>query len=1063
MERQHLFGKTRPVMHWMRWSLCLVFMSLMACGDSPPVGEESVDEVNEFVLHRKDRTGLDFDNVLVQDSSFNVFTYMYFFNGGGLAGGDFNGDGRTDLYFTSNMGPNKLFLNQGDMRFVDATEKAGLQGLEGWTTGASVVDINNDGLLDIYVSQMGEYLQFNGQNQFYICTGIEDGIPQFEDRAAEIGLDLVGFGTQACFFDYDLDGDLDLFQLNHSLHQNGTFGRRKKFDDKPHERAGDRLFRNDSEQGQLRFTEVSREAGIYSTAIGYGLGVVAGDVNLDGWPDLYVGNDFHENDYLYINQKDGTFREELAEQIRYTSRFSMGVDMADVNNDGHSEILSLDMLPADPYILKTSLGEDGYNIFTFKLGHGYHPQFSKNCLQLNNGNGTFSEIAMFSGIFATDWSWAPLLVDFDHDGLKDIFISNGIPRRMNDIDYINFKSSDDHRFRAEYNAMEKEDLTIVEKMPQIKLPNKFFHNNGDLTFQDLDANIQQQAASYSNGAIAADLDNDGDLDVVVNNIDDEPFVYENKQKSKGHAIQLALKGPPNNINAIGARLIAYQGENSLTAEHYPVRGYQSSVQSALHLGIGEVAEIDSLVLIWPDRSYQRLEMVVDSLYRVEWRDGLPLFDFAHWARPKEQKQMALEEIAKEVGIDFVHKENPFVDFNREGLIPHMVSAEGPAVAVGDVDGNGLEDVFLGSSKRKRSALYLQQSNGQFLLATPPALVQDSVFEDVDAVWVDIENDGDLDLVVASGGNEYRLGSEATLQRAYLNDGTGKLERADLFPASNMTASCVLPADVNQDGLVDFFFGARALPRNYGLAPTSMLFENQGNGRFENATKKYSESLAEVGMVTAGSWADLDADGDSDLLLATEWGEVQLFENQGKRLKKRSLHPAKGWWKSLLVHDLDADGDLDILVGNLGKNAKFKPSLDEPLRLYVNDYDDNGQIEQILTYYQQGREIPFATFAELTKQLVSLKKKYLYSKDMANASLAEIFGKDKLAEARTLEVDQLASIWLENTGEAKAFRLHVLPDELQWSPLNAAIALEGDGTAASQLLTAGNFLGSNIET
>ena len=1016
----------------------------------------------QFELLRKGDTGLDFENVLRQSSEFNVFNYMYFFNGGGLAAGDFNNDGLVDLFFTSNMGPNKLFLNQGGLKFRDVTAEAGMEGMEGWTSGASVVDINNDGLLDIYVSQMGEFQNITGQNQFYICEGIKDGIPVYEDRAVQYNLDLVGFSTQAVFFDYDLDGDLDMYQLNHSLHANGTFGQKKEFLNTRHPLAGDKLMRNDGDT----FTDVTLAAGINSTVIGYGLGVVTGDINLDGWPDIYVCNDFHENDYLYINQKDGTFKEDLTNQMMHTSRFSMGVDMADINNDGFDEVASLDMLPSDPYILKTSLGEDDYALFHFKLGYGYNQQFARNNLQLNNGDGTFSEIGIFAGVFATDWSWAPLFMDFDHDGYKDLFISNGIPRRMNDIDYVNFRADNAIRYKANTNNLEEADLVVVEKMPRIKLPNKFFRNTGSLRFQDMEKAIKGSLPTFSNGAIYADLDNDGDLDVVVNNIEDEPFVYRNLEadnNKQGHSyLSLRLQGPSQNINAIGASVAVFKGKEKLYYQNFPGRGYQSSVQSGLNIGIGDSSLVDSIIVIWPDLSYQKFaSLPYNQIVELKWEPGLPAFDYKMLSA-KPPATWEVEDATQSVGLDYVHKENPFVEFNREGLIPHMVSTEGPALAVGDVNGDGLEDMFVGSSKREYSRLFLQTEGGKFEERKVPDMEDDSLFEDVDAVFADLENDGDLDLVVASGGNEYWGEHEALKQRAYINDGKGNFAvNKDIFPGAFLTASCVLSADFNGDGLVDFFFGGRAVPWNYGKAPTSYLFENKGNGRFENVTAKVADGLEKVGLVKSGTWSDIDQDGDPDLILAMEWGPIQFFLNDGGTLKNHPLNDMKGWWNFVLPYDFDQDGDIDILAGNLGDNSKLKPTPEEPVRLYVNDFDDNEQVEQVLTYYLDGNEVPFANYKEITKQMVGLKKKYLFAKDFAKASMDELFGKEKLESADVLEANTFHSMYFENTGGLN-FVAHPLPDELQFSTLNAAGLYDFDGDGSQDVLLGGNFYENNIE-
>ncbi len=1031
-----------------------------ALSDSQKSGSGKSQGPYRFELLEASQTGLNFENVLEQSSEFNVFNYMYFFNGGGVAAADFNQDGKIDLYFTSNMGPNKLFLNKGNMKFEDVSKEAGVEGMGGWTSGVSVVDINHDGMLDLYVSQIGEYQTLRGENQLYVCQSIENGIPHFENEAYRYGLNLKVFGTQSTFFDYDKDGDLDLFQLNHSLHRNGTFGQRKVFQKEKHSESGDKLLRNDNG----RFVEVSTEAGINSTVIGYGLGVVTGDVNQDGWPDIYVGNDFHENDYLYLNQQDGTFKEVLTEQMRHTSRFSMGVDMGDINNDAQTDIISLDMLPYNPEILKASLGEDAYGIFTFKLGYGYNHQFSRNNLQLNNGNQSFTEIGMFADVYATDWSWAPLFMDFDQDGYKDLFISNGIPRRMNDIDYVNFRANHELKWKQNTNNLENEDLSLVNKMPQIKLKNKFFLNQKDLSFQDMDSFIKNDRKSYSNGAIYADLDQDGDLDIVVNNLGDAPFIYKNNSREiEGRDyVHVDLTGPEKNPLAIGARLLAFKGEEVLSQEHYLVRGYQSSMAPGLHLGLGKGQDIDSVVLVWPDDGYEVIppEKFNQSL-KISHREGLATFDY-RVLKKEQPRNIAFKEVSSEFGLDVRHEENPFVEFNRETLIPHMVSREGPALAVGDANGDGREDLFMGSSKRRRSKLLLQQANGRFVDRTPQVIKEDSLWEDVDACWVDIENDGDLDLVVATGGNEYWGSHEALRQRVYLNDGKGNFtSNKDIFGETYLTASCVRPADFNGDGWVDLFFGARAVPWKYGRSPRSYLFINKGDGSFREATEEIAPDLSQIGLVTDAKWEDMDGDGDADLLLALEWGSLHLFTNEGGKLNGRALNDWKGWWNMVEIADFDGDGDMDIVAGNTGKNSKLKPSPQKPVRLYLSDYDDNDKVDQILTYYLGGKEIPFHNYKELTQQLPGLKKKFLLAKDFASASLEELLGEEKVKAAEVLEANHFESVYLEQVGQGE-FVIHMLPDELQFSTLHAAELCDLDSDGVPEVLLGGNFYECNIE-
>jgi hypothetical protein len=1045
----------------------IIIIGLMIFGMA--CSQESSIENPQFELLKKDKTGLDFENVLTPSAEFNVFKYMYFYNGGGVATGDFNNDGLEDLYFTSNMGENKMFLNEGDFKFKDITAIAKVEGAKSsWTTGVSVVDINNDGMLDLYVSQVGDYKILKGENQLFVCQGIENGMPIYENKAVDYGLNLVGFCTQAAFVDYDLDGDLDMFQVQHSTHANGTFGQKKEFLGTQSTVSGDKLMRNDNGQ----FTDVTLESGISSTVIGYGLGIVVGDVNQDGYPDIYIGNDFHEDDYLYINQGDGTFVDTRKTAIQHTSRFSMGVEMADINNDGKSEIVSLDMMPEDPFILKSSLGEDDFKIFRFKMTYGYLAQYARNNLQFNNGNGTFSEIGMSANMHATDWSWSPLFLDFDHDGYKDLFITNGIPHRMNDIDYLNFRKSDADVMWETSNVDDGKNLELMKMMPRIKIKNKFLRNTGKLGFDDLKSQIKNDEGTFSNGAVYVDLDNDGDLDLVVNNIEDEPFVYKNltidaskkvEAEAKSTAadyIHFDLKGSPKNINAIGTKMIIYKGKERIVVENFPVRGYQSSVQMGLHAGVGEKEKVDKVILVWSDNTHQIIENVAyNEVAKFEWKPNLPVFDYTEF---NENKTYLTEfsDATADLGIEFFHKENPFVEFDREQLIPHMVSTEGPALAIGDLNGDGLEDFFIGSSKREQSAIFYQNDNGKFQKEVLDIFEQNKLAEDVDAKLVDIDNDNDLDIVVATGGNEYRGRSPQLQQYIYINQGDGNFTK-DTLPNSHITASCVLPNDVNGDGLVDLFFGGRALSWNYGKTPNSYLYINRGNGKFEEATDEISKDLKKVGLVKDGEWADIDNDGDQDLILAMEWESILIFKNENGKLKKEAVNDMKGWWNFAKVADFDGDGDMDILGGNLGSNAKFKPTPQEPLQLYINDFDDNKQIEQILTSFVGEKETPYATYAELTRQLSILKKDYIYSKDLAKASMDELFGQSKLKEAIRLEVNTLESMYFENKGNM-IFEAHPLPEELQWSALEAVWLDDFDGDLKKEVMLGGNFYDCNIE-
>jgi hypothetical protein len=1035
-------------------STCLLAILISGCKaekKEPPL----------FTVLDSKRTGLDFSNDLSYNSEFNLFKYIYFYNGSGAGAGDFNNDGLIDLFFGSNQHDNKLYLNTGQLHFKDVTRAAGIPVDGGWSTGISVADVNNDGLLDIYVCRVGQYETLKSKNQLLICQGIaKNGIPGYKDMAHEYGLDFSGFSTQAAFFDYDMDGDLDMFLLNHSVHENGTFKPRKDFIGTYHPLSGDRIYRNDGNT----FTDVTKQTGINSTAIGYGLGIVVADINLDGYPDIYIGNDFHENDYLYINQKDGTFKEEGEQHFMHTSKFSMGVDVADINNDAYPEIISVDMLPSDPYLLKRSLGEDDYDIFKYKISVGYSYQYPRNNLQYNRRNGMFSEIGLYSGIAATDWSWAPLWMDFDNDGLKDLFISNGIPKRLNDIDYINFLSNTEVQQRIIANDMKQKDIALIDKFPEIKLPDKFYRNNGDFSFTDEKDRIAGSRPTFSNGAVYADLDNDGDLDIVVNNIDAPALVYENKndQLNKNSSLQVKLKGPRLNNNAVGAKLIVYAGNGIRVYEKFPVHGFMSGMEVPLLVGLKNT-KIDSMLLVWPDNTYEPVPFSRDSSsVTVAYREGLPLFNYEGIPDHYRNTTTKVFDITKNTGLDYVHKENHFVEFDREPLIPHMVSTEGPAMAVADINHDGLEDIFIGAARNFKSAVFLQQPSGTFIKTTQPVLDNDSSYENIDACWADVNNDGNPDLVVASGGNEFYGSDDHNTPRVYLNDGNAGLTKQEhSFDDLFLTASCIVPYDFNNDGYIDLFIGARAVPWEYGRIPRSYLLQNDKTGKFKDVTASYAKELANIGFVTRALWFDLDKDGDKDLLLSLEWGSICLFINDKGTFTKKDLNDKKGWWNFVFPCDIDNDGDIDLIAGNLGLNSKLKASAKEPVRLYFNDFDDNGKKEQVLTYYLQGKEIPFASKAELEKQLPVLKKKFLYAGDFAKATLAELFTSAKLDHSAILTADYFSNAILINNGNLQ-FETKALPPEAQFTSLKDAVSIDANGDDLPDILLAGNYYDNNTQ-
>lgn len=1015
-----------------------------------------------FEVLDNEKTGINFTNKLTPTQQFNVFKYLYFYNGGGVGAGDFNNDGLIDLFFAANQSGNKLYLNKGGLQFKDVTAEAKIPEDGAWSTGVSVIDINNDGLLDIYICRVGNHKTLHSYNQLLLCRGIhKNGVPYYEDKAKEYGLDFSGFSTQAVFFDYDMDGDLDMYLLNHSTYQNNSFGPR---DVKLHSYSplsGDRLYRNG---GKNKFIDVTKESGVNSSVIGYGLGIATADINLDGYPDLYIGNDFNENDYLYINQHDGTFKDELTERMMHTSQFSMGVDVADINNDGYAEIISADMLPNDPDMLKRSLGEDTYDIFNLKMGYGYNCQYTRNNLQLNRRNGLFSEAGLYTNLYATDWSWSPLWFDFDNDGLKDLFVTNGISKRLNDIDYLNFISNQVIQEKIRTESMEQTDMDLLDRYPKIKILNKLFKNNGNLQFKDMEAGIQNDMSTYSNGALYADFDNDGDLDIVVNNIDQPALLYKNKSNDKKDKafVEITLKGPAQNINAIGAKIIMYANGGLRTYEKYPVRGFLSSTEIPIHIGLDK-AKVDSAFLIWPDNTYQPIQVRIgNSRLKFIYKKHLPKFDYGLITHYWKNLSKPMKDITSETGLTSKHEENEFHEFDQQPLMPHMLSTEGPALTAGDLNKDGLDDVFIGSSRGKKSVVFSQKKSGKFVKTIQHDLENDSLYEDVDACITDVNHDGNADLVVASGGDEYYENASYPMPRVYLNDGKGNLRKhINAFESLYVNASCIIPYDFNSDGYPDLFIGGRSVPNKYGEIPHSYLLQNDGSGRFTDVTEKYSKELSHIGFVTKALWFDLNNDGRKDLILSLEWGGIVAFINNKGTFTKKILTDKNGWWNFILPVDLNNDGKIDLIAGNLGLNSRLKASEKEPVRLYYYDFDANGQKEQVLTCYQGGRDVPFANYSELLKQMPFLKKNFLYAADFAKASPEDIFSASKFAKADVLIASYFSNAVLMNQGNMN-FTVNALPWEAQLSSYRDAVIVNANDDNLQDILLVGNYYENNIQ-
>ncbi len=997
-----------------------------------------------------EETGITFSNNLTPTRDLNIFAYLYFYNGGGVGAADLNNDGLSDLIFTSNTGENKIYLNKGELKFEDITSRTGFDTQGGWSNGVSVADVNQDGLLDIYISQVGDYKSLQGVNQLFICQKLENGIPIYEEQAEKYGLNLKVFGTQALFVDFDTDGDLDFFQLNHSVHQNGTFGKRENFLNQYHPLSGDRYFEN----RDGIYLDKTKESGIFSNALGYGLGITAGDINLDGRPDIYVGNDFHENDYLYINEGNGRFAEQIDLYMTHTSRFSMGIDIGDINNDIFPDIISLDMLPWDYKLIKMADGEDVFYNFNFKLRQGYNIQFSRNTLQLNNGNGTFSEIGMMAGVHATDWSWSSIFSDFDNDGKKDLFISNGINKRMNDTDYMNYVSNDAIQEKINRKEIDESSELLTDLLPEVKIPNKFFRNRNGIQFDEVTTLVSGNEPSFSNGAVSVDLDNDGDLDLVTNNINAPAFIYENLTTGKT-SLQIKLKGSEKNKNGIGTKVILFTKQGKQYQEKFPVRGFQSSVEAPLVFGLDTLKSVDSLWVIWPDNTYETITnvAVTPQPKTLEYKQGLPRFDYSR-LEVFSETPYTFTDIAREVDLEVSHSENTFNEFDREALIPAMHSTKGPVISVADVNQDGLEDFFMGSSKWEKARIFLQTPSGKFVQSTQPALDADSTYEESSAVFADLNGDGYPDLALASGGNEYYGKNNYLKPRIFLNDGKGMfLKKQGSLPDIFDTQSVITSSDVDGDGDLDLFLGGETIPWAFGKIPRSYLLLNNGNAEFRDATPK---ELAGLGMVTDAHWIDLDQDKDEDLILSIEWGGIEAFINEKGTLKRKTISPKKGWWKRIIPMDVNNDGLTDFILGNLGENSRIKATEKEPVRMYVNDMDDNGRLDQILTHYMAGQEVVFADKKEFERQMPFIRKKYNLSKDFANADFRDIFGKEKMEASQIFEADFLKNAILINKGKGK-YELLALPESAQISPLLAAVLV---GT--NELLTGGNFYECNIQ-
>jgi len=992
-----------------------------------------------FRLMDASRSGVTSSNKLESTPALNIFNYLYFYNGAGVAIADFDNDGLDDIYLVCNQCADALYLNKGQLSFENVTKLAGIKNDQGWSFGVSVVDINADGWLDIYLTKVGDYKGIKGKNLLFVNEGVNsENIPVFSEQASKYGLDISSFGTQTAFFDYDLDGDLDAFLLNHSVHPNRTYGlgqERRQFD----ELSGDRLLEN----RDAYFEDVSAAVGIFQGKIGYGLDVSLGDVNNDGYPDIYVGNDFFENDYLYLSNGDKTFTEVVSgdsNPLGHTTHFSMGNAIDDVNNDGLLDIISLDMLPESLVSFKTSGSEYSFPVYRQYLKNGYSPQFMQNTLHLNNG-ASFSEVAFQQGVASTEWSWGVLSADFDLDGRKDLIITNGIPGATNDMDYVSFASQ--QAFQELIEAESVENIKNLDKIPSKYVAN-YAYRNAPNGFVDVSSEWLGERQSFSNGAAYGDLDNDGDLDLVVNNINERAFIYENLlEKDALNFLKVKLKGAIGNINGVGARVEVYTAEKSLFKENYPNHTYLSSVSPVLHFGLGKSQIADSVIVIWPGGARQTVGNVASNVtLKLDQNDAV----FS--VRNKEKNQQVLKPTT--TNLDFSHQENSTLDFDRSTLIPNAKSNEGPTMAVADIDADGIDDLLVGGAKGQGSKIFL--SSAGFSTEHNLSLgLLDPIKEATASHFFDADGDGDLDLVIGFGGNEF-ISGEALRPGLLINETNEWKKRRDLQELE-IHVSKVESFDFDRDGDLDLLVTSNTVTGEFGKSSTNHLLLNE-SGAFVDGTIAKAPAFYSYGLIEDFQVLDVDSNGYEDVVVAGNWTPITIFYNDGQALNPSTISGSYGLWNSIQVDDFDQDGDVDIVAGNFGLNSRLVATEEQPMRLYRYDFDQNGKVDPILTYYYKDEETVFNSKDELMMQLPFLKKRYLSYRTFAEASVSEIFGENNLERADKKEVHMLQSSYFENQENTK-FVSRSLPPEVQVSTIQDIFLEDFNGDGYMDLLVNGN--------